>query len=239
VIGDALLIASTFAFIFAIADVLLSDDQKRRMDVLTTRLWNKLDDYKTYSLWPVFRSHRFRTVVFLVGLITPLAAMALTPDDPTVERQPITFNDVFVTLIIACISSLVAILSLAWVTSASKRPTVAIRAVLVLAIVIPAFLFCMPFLAKPLLLMTSRPQPPGGFSQDYGVGGLGMIALMLLSILCMVIVMALPIAIVQLLRMSIVVGEFVVRRIAEYPKGTILAGSAIATAALGLFKALS
>jgi hypothetical protein len=47
--------------------------------------------------------------------------------------------------------------------------------------------------------------------------------------------MALPLIAINVLRVSIVVGEFLARRIAEYPKGSILAGSALATAALGLF----
>lgn len=238
-IADALLTASVFAFIFAIADVLLSDGQKRRMEVLIAQLWSKLDDYKSYSLWPIFRSRRFRTALFLAGSIAPLVEMAVAPGSSDVRTLPITFNDVFVVLVVGSLSSAVAILSLAWITSASKQSTAVTRAVLALGIFIPVSFYCMLYLFDSLLSMTLRPMPTDRYYPDYGVGGLGMIVLMFLSILSMIIVMALPIAVVQLLRISILIGEFVLRRIAEYPKGAILAGSAIATAAIGLFKALS
>ena len=238
-IGDALLTASAFAFIFALADVLLSDDQKRRMDIFTTHLWNKLDDYKSHSLWPVFRSRRFRAVIFLVGMLTPLATIEVSPASPRVRSLPIEFSDVFVVLVIGLIPSLLAISLLIWVTSASGRTIIVIRTVLAVVILILGLLFCMPFLIKLLLVMTARPPPPGGYSFDYGTTGLATFTLMALSAISMATVMALPIIVVQLLRVSIVVGEFIVRRMAEYPKGSILAGSVVAAAAVGLFKALS
>jgi hypothetical protein len=65
VIANALLTASTIVFLFALADVFLSESQKSRIEIVVAQLWSKLDDYKSHSLWPMFRSFYFKGMVFV------------------------------------------------------------------------------------------------------------------------------------------------------------------------------
>jgi hypothetical protein len=237
-IANALLTASAFVFVFALADVLLSENQKERIDVVATQLWSKFDDYKSHSLWPLFRSFRFKVVIFLVGTLTPLTVAVSLPPSPGIETLPVEIKDGFAMLIIGFVPSLATILALTWVTWASGL-VVAARAVVALVLLVIGFLYGMPLVIKPVLMMMALPPPPGGYSADYGMTGFATFVLAFYSAVSMLTTMALPLIAINVLRVSIVVGEFLARRIAEYPKGSILAGSALATAALGLFKALS
>jgi hypothetical protein len=52
-------------------------------------------------------------------------------------------------------------------------------------------------------------------------------------------VVALPLAVIYLLTILLFCSEFVVRRIAEYPKGPIFAGSVLLGAIAGVFRVMS
>jgi hypothetical protein len=162
----------------------------------------------------------------------------MLPPSPGVNALPVRLIDVFAMLMIGFIPSLAAILALTWVTWASGRMIV-VRAVVAVVLLVFGFWYGMPFVIGPILDMTAQPPPPGGFNADYGMRGFAFITLLFFSAVAILVTLSLPLIVVHGLRVANLIGEFLTRRIAEYPKGSILAVSALAAGAVALFKALS
>jgi hypothetical protein len=238
-IADALLTASVFVFVFAIADIMLSDEQKRRADLFTTRMWSKLDDFKSRSLIILLRSVGFSFVILGVGILSPLVITLILPNDPTVTSE-IKFRDIVLGLSAGVLPSIAALVMLRWVISGTGY-SVGVRATLASLALFVALPFCMPPIIDRLIDLTAPPPSPDVhyYPTDFGMKGILVLILTILSSASIISVIALPLIAIYVLQALILLSEFVFRRIAEYPKGSILAGSALATAALGIFKALS
>jgi hypothetical protein len=110
---------------------------------------------------------------------------------------------------------------------ASKGLIIILRAVISIILMSTLFFICL-YLFFNELVTTST-----------GWEGIALVGIMMMGLFIIIVMIALPIIFVQTLQLALSIVEFVVRQIAQYPKGVVPALSGLASIFAGLFKALS
>jgi hypothetical protein len=244
-IWDIALAVAIAVFVLAILDVLLSDKQKKWLDDRTLHVWHWLAEAKRKSLLDWLRQHyhliAWTGVVLVSVYMTWAFQKALAP-----LPQVIT--------VALCIFAIGLLFGLKIVQLTLRAPSLfraVMRATIIVGITLmPALIF--------LALVSAFKSDLVGLAKAYATAAashqltLGQ-ALFALFYLCSLIlcvhltvvsvifwaVVALPLLVIYLLTVVLFCSEFIVRRIAEYPKGPIFAGSVLLGAIAGVFRAMS
>jgi hypothetical protein len=233
-VTNALLTASIIVFIFTITDIMLDEKEKCKIEYFVVRVWSRLDDCKTAQYLDIMRNAFFQLCVFLSGSIYPLWTTLHTNSD----RFDVKYDSFFAIVLLLTLYLVVPLVSIAMLRWSLQRSWRILVGRMILSCTV--MLFLLPYFMLWLVDILPPPVPPPyRFPTDFGMKGLVVHSLILESSSIIFIVIFLPLVFAHIVRIVLFVGEFIVRRIAEYPKGIILVGSAISSAALGIFKALA
>jgi hypothetical protein len=232
-------------FVLKVLDVLLSDKQKKWLDDYTLRVWHWLAQAKRKSLLNWLQRHyqsiAWTGVVLVSVYMTWAFEKALAPLPQVI-------------MIALCIFAVGLVFGLKIIRVTLAAPTLfraVIRATIIVVVTLaPAAIF--------FALVQAFNGDLIGLVKAYATAavahqltlGLALFALFYLwaLILCVHltviavifwVVVALPLLTIYLLTVVLFCCEFIVRRIAEYPKGPILAGSALLGAIAGILGAMS
>ena len=242
---DMALAVAIAVFVLAALDVFLSDVQKQWFDDRTLHVWHWLAEAKRKSLLNWLQRHYQSiagTGVVLVSVYMTWAfekALAPLPQVITVAL---------------CIFAVGLFFGLKIIQLTLRAPSMfraVIRATIIVGVTLaPAVIF--------LTLVSAFKGDLIGLAKEFAANaaahklnlGLALFALFYLCalILCVHLtviaiifwaVVALPLAVIYLLTILLYCSEFVIRRLAEYPKGPIFAGSLLLVAIAGVFRVIS
>jgi hypothetical protein len=223
------------ATIIAGLDIFLSEQQKRWLDGKVFQLWNWLDDCKRVSLL-VWLRKLSRLGVFAVAILLSCALILwIWRASPTPRGDPTEFyGTIFVILLLASIFGTLII-------RGALKSTTLPRALL--RITIYAILCLTPFYAFLYWTSTMVPalsaRPPFTLLQILFVLSFFAVTIFTAFMLIFWSSVAVPIIYIYVIGFLLFVFEFIVRRIAEYPKGVLIAMSALMAslfAFVGVFK---
>jgi len=228
--ADALFFLSLSVGIFAIADIMLSNVQKDRISASVVRIWYSLDSWKRF----VGREHSKRwkwwfKAAILVGLVVGFLFEVLIYFSlsrytawPIPDTGYVSILATVTIFILTAPPALYLLLLSRSISDLGFRAFVILFAILLIVVVLN-------FLVA-LVYRVVGGQPPdaslfalGSMVSTFPVAGL----------LNIVLLIYLPLAIARGALFGV---EFVVRRLAEYPKGPMLAISGISTALIGIIK---
>jgi hypothetical protein len=243
-IWDVALAAAVAVFVLAVLDVFLSDTQKQWLGDRTVRLWHWLAEVKRHSLLEWLQSYR-RLIVW-TGVILVSIYMAWAFEK---ALGPITQ----VALITLGIFGIGVLFGLKIIRSILRAPSLfraVIRATIIVAVTLaPVIIFYGSVyafqdtflgLAKEFAASVAAHTPTLGLAL-FALSFLwGLILCVHLTVIAIIfwLVVALPLAVTYLVSILLFCSEFVVRRIAEYPKGPIFAGSLLLGAISGIFRVI-
>jgi len=212
------------ATIIACLDIFLSEAQKKWLDKRAFQFWNWLDDCKRVSLLAWLRKLPRLLVFFVAILLSCAFVFWIWRASPTPRGDPTEFYGMIVVLLL-----LASIFGTLIIRSALKSTTLP-RALL--RITIYAVLCLTPFYAflywtsaiQPLLLPV---RPPVTLLQLLFVLSFFAVTIFTAFMVIFWSAVAVPIISLYVIGLILFVSEFVVRRIAEYPKGVLIAMSAL------------
>lgn len=243
-VWDITLAIAIAVFVLTLLDVLLSDKQKQWLDDRTVRVWHWLADAKRKSLLDWLQGHR--RLIAWSGVILVSVYMAWFFKK---ALAPVT-QVVPIALCIFAVGLFFGLKIVRSTLSASSLFRAVVRATIIVGITsAPAvFLFGSVYAFQGDLL---------GLAKEYAAAvaahtltlGLALFALFFIwgLILCINLtvigiifwfVVALPLAVIYLASILLFCSEFIVRRIAEYPKGPIFAASLLLGAISGVFRVI-
>jgi hypothetical protein len=233
----ALLSAAIVFLIVCLLEVFLSDNQKTQINDFTIRSWNRLDELRQRRLLDWLEAYR-RWLVS-VGI---LAAIALTAW-VEIRTQQRTHSFGTKDIVLACVFFVPSLWIVTWITRATTLFRAAMRATISLVVAyLPLLLlgfFSWVFL--PQILSTLAVHPP---TLTVAILQLLYLIVYMTSVFSAAIALvlwcpvAIPLALIYFASLLIVGSEFVVRRIAEYPRGTLAAASVILVASIAFLKAI-
>jgi hypothetical protein len=217
--------------VLTLLDLFMSNAQKTWLSNVVTKAWDVLDEAKSWSFTDWLKQPRARWwLAISLGVIMAsyqiFMAQLLEADKARgMGAAENALGDFLVgaltAIVVVFLSRLIfaRLLNLSW-----GRLAVILFCALAATVLITV---CIEFLFK---------AEPGSF---FILGGVGLIMALfpILIVLFCVLTIILSIAVAYIASAILYVGEFVVRRIAEYPKGPILALSALFGGIIALIKA--
>jgi hypothetical protein len=233
VITSALLMMSVTVAILSLVDLALSDAQKKRISDQVIRLWNWLDDMKQLSFLNWLRARPAqRLFIIAASLISVQSVSPFFIEAFLVDLPPDEFWNSIITLIILLLGTAFGLWIGPIIVSYLLQSNASIQFLwrsfkLLLLVIMPD--------AVLLIFAVSS-------FAEYDVSSLSYFALLLhplsVSLLAFWAIAFIPLVIVYIISAVLWVSEFIMRRVAENPKGPVLAISALFTAILAIFKAL-
>jgi hypothetical protein len=251
VLANLLLVLGIVIFVLTVSDILLSDDQKKTLDLLSVRVWSVLDDLRRTSLTDWLKRPIVRKLIFAVLLAWPSiplvlfyrsimrSAFPLDRDSSETEADPVPTATIhvdpqWIEFIALAIGAFLGIY-VAWkvITRILTRqswihPTLALTMIVLT-------------LGSLYFFGSGHTYTRGYFINNYFVAvafftvvcfAFSFIESLILAWILSVMPLALSIIASVLLRIT----EFIARRIAEYPKGLVLALSGLLAAIAGFLK---
>jgi hypothetical protein len=244
-LSDLALVVTVAVFVLAVLEVFLSARQKQWLEDRALHVWHWLAEAKRTSLLNWLQRH-YQSIAW-TGAVLVSAYMTWAFEKhlaPLSQVVPIAF----------CIFAVGLFFGLKMIQLTLRAPSLfraVIRAtIIVVATLAPAVIF--------FTLVSTFKGDLIDLAKDFAAGvaahtvtlGLALFALFYLwtLILCVHLtviavifwaVVALPLAVTCLLTILLFCSEFVVRRIAEYPKGPIFAGSLLLVAIAGVLRVMS
>jgi hypothetical protein len=231
-LANAVIAMSIAIAVTKLLDIFLSDLQKKHVENAVAVSWNVLDDLSRKRLLERLGAPYVKIVVCVLGF--SVASAAFYYDD---ERS----WDLYA--VIALFTTLQCPL-LSFILSDPHPRPVFVRTIVVIAISIGVALFSFWLITftKPLPQTGMPPSILTAFLPFSVSGNQFALAVFFVVILfffwSMFLLILIPIIAVLIAKVVLVTGEFVVRRVAEYPKGPILTGSAILGVGVSIIKAL-
>jgi len=218
VIGNLIIAAALLGLAITLADALLSEEQKRWVDLKFTRLWSSLDDLKRSRFTDRLRNWRVQIGIILLSTFISFYILGG-------HRYFTTgLNSISVGLPF----NLVMIILLRWILRADAGSKLLLRLIVVTILyIITAFIF---------LLYTWETEigpNDGGF-----VVAVITLFVVYLAITPLIAVLIGPFVLIAIARLLLLVSELAVRKISEYSKGPVVACSAVLAAIGTLIKAL-
>jgi hypothetical protein len=214
VISTLLLYLGMGVGLLTLLDMFLSNDQKAAIERSSIAVWNWIDNIKRLSFMNWFRRRVPRNLV-------PIVASFL------VVIPFLGLDQMGLVLLYGAVGAIVARLLLELLLRARTRRGFILRASISLLVpAIPVVLFV-------LFIRSIDPD------SDFVLVNLVIVTVLILFIwlaFAFWAIAMLPFVIALTAGIGLSVAEFVARRIAEYPKGPVLAASAIFTAAIAIFK---
>jgi hypothetical protein len=241
-IWDIALIVAFAVLGLALLDIFVSDKRKQWLDDRTVRLWHWLAEAKRLSFLDWLQGYR-RLIVW-TGVILSSAYMAWAFEK---TLAPIT-QVVPVALCIFGIGLFFGLKIIRRILGASSLFRAVIRATIIVAVTLaPAVIFFGSVYIFQDTFLGLANEYVAGVAAHTPTLGLALFAFLFLLalILCgnlttiaMIfwLVVALPLAAIYLVSVLLFCSEFVLRRIAEYPKGPIFAASLLLGAISGIFR---
>lgn len=229
-LANLLIFLSASVATLALLDIFLSDGQKAWLSNLTIRVWNLLDEVKRWSIMDWFKNPRatwwlaasFSSLVLFGMLIRYYEDESLRQDDNTIYFVLYTLVMIVILLLFSrwIFSRLLPYLTgpFFW-----RRIGIVFVAAMIPYGICLALIFNLDDIQRMLPTWMI-------------VVFLFMFFLPVATILICVITILYARLLAYVAGAFLYVGEFVVRRIAEYPKGPVLAVSAVFAAALALIK---
>lgn len=200
--------------LLTLLDMFLSNDQKATIERWSIAMWHWIDSVKRLSFMNWFRRRGPRNLVPIVASFLIVIAF-------------LGLHEIGLVLLYGVVGAIVARLLLELLLRARTRRGFVLRASISLVVpAIPVALFI-------LFIQTIDP--------DSGFWAINLVIVIVLTLFISLafafwVIAMLPFVIAVVATIGLSVAEFVARRIAEYPKGPILAASAIFTAAIAIFK---
>jgi hypothetical protein len=239
---DIALVVAIAIFVLALLDVFLSNKQKQWLDDRTVRMWHWLADAKRKSLLDWLQGHRRLIAWGGVILATIYMAWAFAK-----ALAPIT-QVIVVALCIFAVGLFFGLKIVRSILRGSSLFRVVVRATIIVVITLAPFVvfFGSVYAFQGDFLALANEYAVAGDTLTLGLAlfGLFFISGLILCIHLTVIaiifwsVVALPLAVIYLISIFLFCSEFVVRRIAEYPKGPIFAASLLLGAISGIFRVI-
>jgi hypothetical protein len=229
-IANILLVFAVLGGILALADILMSEQQKRNFSDSLVRAWSYLDDLKRLSFIEALRGHRARLIYFGTGGLLCVALFLYTA---LFEGKGSI--DEYVNAI-AIIPGAVGLAYVGFVgpwTLRATRPLPLFGRLLVFAL--PAILTITFYAAFEHWSNELFRAIPFGLYRPIVLSEIGS-AMFLIAVLPFLLATALPLLFAYVGSIALFVAEIVMRRVAEYSKGPILAGSAICGAVAAALK---
>jgi hypothetical protein len=232
-------------FVLKVLDVFLSDAQKAWLDNRTLRAWHWLAEAKQKSLLNWLQD--FRPSIAWAGVVIVAVYMTWAFEKAVAPPSQV----ITVAILIAAVGLWFGLRIIRVILAAPTLSRAVVRATVVVVItILPAVIFfgvVYTFSGDLIGLAKSFAAAAAAKQMTLGLAPFALFFLVVL-ILCVHLtvialifwtVVAVPLLAVYLLTVALFSSEFVVRRIAEYPKGPILAGSALFGALAGVFRILS
>ena len=234
-LADTLIIVGLVTASVALLELFLSDEHKKLAANCTVQLWNRLDDLSRISLFDWLRNNRNQ--VGAAGLLSATVAVACT----FLVLPPTSMDNIHDSIILLLISyffvavagymGLVAIRLSLRANSSTRILGRAVRYMLL------SLLPIVPVILAAFIWPPSFGGYPGANAAAVYEILAGLLCLTVASVIFLVLVV--PIAVLYLATCLLSFIEFLVRRIAEYAKGPIVAASLLLTAVGAILKALN
>jgi hypothetical protein len=234
-LANLVVFLSASVAVLALLDFLLSEGQKETISDRVTRMWNWLDETKRVPVLDILRTPRSQSAfvgVIVCAAIGPMLYLSLSSG----------FLEVPVRLLSTAV---IAILTVAWfgrkIISVIMKGRTALQLFGRLSLVfVPVIVFWVFLNENPMRLMKwfgLDVQSPEGLI--FGAAFLVTFGLLVASNVLVLFWLASAglVLFIYLGSLILVVAEFTMRRIAEYPKGPILAGSVALGSITALIKA--
>jgi hypothetical protein len=227
-IANLLIVTGFISGVFGMLDAFMSDQQKKSVEMLTLRAWYRLNNAKrvTTSDWLFRKENRGWLVGITVVIFAAFALPLFFTNFIRLDEDPWhTLGTLFVVLVFSILGAVVGRIVLLVVLN-GKQGWIAAK-VSLLALVLPAALYGFDKTCSSCVGHT-----------NIAVELLYLTVMTVLAVpLVFLIIAALPVGVVRIAVLVLTVSEFVVRKIAEYPKGVVLAISTIVTGVGGVLKA--
>jgi len=227
VLGNIIIFLSLAIATLALFDFYLSEQQKTRVAATSTRIWSWLDDMSRLSFLNLLRQRSIQWWIVLLACYPPLI-LVMTLELSSGRRGPLLYlSAVFLVLFV-----IFGPRAIAFALAPQRVLLIVIRAIAV-------FVACLVLLLAMFVVVGRATDIPDGSMLGANFGlmvSIGAMALLFLSILFLMIIA--PLVFVVLARIVLAGVELTVRRIVEYPKGPILAGSAILVSIVAMMKAV-
>jgi hypothetical protein len=228
VLTNVLISLSVAIAALALLDIFLNDSQKARISDVTTRMWSWLDDMSKLSFLDLLRQ---RLIQWWISILA--ATATFVGSEWLMQEMFNAASDVF-------LMNLILLIVFTWLGPKLMTFTLAPDGVLLILIRIIAVLAAYLAIVTAIYLgvQTVTDGTPGihGIPSNIGI----VIAVMFASFFCLLTVFFMivaPLIFIFVARILLATAELTVRRIVEYPKGPILAGSALFGCIVALMKA--
>lgn len=230
-------VAFSTIFVLALAEFLLSEEQKSKTVTATLRAWDFLDDLAKLSFLNWLRRRKAQWAIAAVAALLP--ALFWKPGIDTVSALLLA--------LVALVTIGAGPLLIAFAVGGGSALSVLGRTVLVVASIFLVFL-AIQFAVTDQFL----PEPDYDHARSldenvatYGakvlasegwviINAIGVVLFSIVVVLSLIIVA--PLALIFLARAVLTILEFLLRRIAEYPRGPVVAISGLVSAAIAYMK---
>jgi hypothetical protein len=234
-IGQLLIVCGIVAGALGLLDIFLSDKHKKRIQHLSLVAWNRLHEASRLKLLVLFLQSRKKfwiTIAALVMLIVSLGIGALFIGKPVLKYWTIWVPMVAIVVvgggvgrmmllhILSCRGAFSLLIGLGYVA------LLAGCLVLVSAVVHSYW---------PELLKLTKENYPGG----HVIALFGFVIYTNTYLLIFALIAVVPLLVLYVLEMCLLLSEVVVRRIAESPRGMVMATSGLLTSVGGILKFLT
>ena len=246
--ANVVIAGASLSLLMKSIDWALSDAQKKRLDRINLLIWNRLDDARRSSLFEYFKSRVFRILVYVSTVLFQLWSVYLYIEryhDDLYEGDPewlIPDLKVIVALIAAggLLVFLIAksIITVGyWLSHAQTMQSYLFRSFLILFASVFLFViaFVVGFVSGEIDFSLRRDFDTGWvYLLDLFVW-LGWVMFAALVAMLAVLALCLPL-LIGICSVCLYTLEFVVRRLAEYPNGSVLGLSVLAGGTAALVK---
>jgi hypothetical protein len=255
-LGNLIIAMSVSAFMLALLDILLSDGQKQTLSRYVLIAWNHLDNLMTLRFLDWLKRYSAQQSIAIVSALLALIVVltlggldfALVLEDG--ERSP-PHGLAYLYIGLAALAVLVAAVGPRVIDFVLRRAThmsVLARSIGVVAtsVIAPALALLVYDLATGGDKFRNLVVGPGSKPNSevilvidaYWTTGLGLMSAILMMNVFLIALIIVPLLFILLARGLLAIVEFTIRRIAEYPKGPILASSALIGAVVTVIKAM-
>ena len=243
VLDFAIFVAVTF-FVLTALDIFLSRDQKEWLGIRTLHAWHWLAEARRTSLLDWL--NWYHQAIAWVGVVVVSVYMTLAFEKALAPLAQV----VAIALFIFVVGLLFGLMIIRFILAAPTLSRAGIRATIsVMFTLAPAVIFLMAVhffksdfldLAKAFAMGVKTHQPtlgPAVFALIYLWTLILWVHLTVISMIFWAVVI-IPLLVIYLLTIVLFCCEFVVRRVAEYPKGPIVAGSVLLAALAGVLRVM-
>ena len=224
-LANCIIVLSVIVAFLASFDLLTSPNQKAAIANQTLKLWNWLDESKRLSFLQVLRRRRTRIMLSAAAAVILATWLVVT----SIHDNLLDFSAIVFIFAGCCIVSALIYLTVTFTLTPQSLTGIFVRATLILLVAIAPIIHQRYFpMGEQLSVLYVH----------FRTGEL--LAILAASVFVFFwLWVAVPLLFIFLITCTLIVGEFIIRRIAEYPKGVILAASILLGTVAAILKAVS